>query len=247
LHLEYRQIAADRDLDQAPAYHTGGIDMSRRNGFSELAKLVFRYEGQLEQLKQVLSEKYPQETLINLLNHEMALTRRAAVYALGFIGDMDAVPPLAESLKHPDSGTRFNAEQALWEVWFRSGDAAVDAKLQEGMNEIKKERYEAAIEILTGVIVNAPNFAEGYNQRAIAHFFLEAWRKSIEDCDKTIELNPYHFGAYAGMGHSYLKLSDLQEALNAYQKALEINPNLFGIAQTLLQIQEALRRHFGDE
>ena len=59
------------------------------------------------------------------------------------------------------------------------------------------------------------DFAEGYNQRAIAYFMLEELSKSIEDCKKTSELNRYHFGALAGMGHCYLKLGDLAAAMDA--------------------------------
>lgn len=218
--------------------------MSERNGFSELAKLTFRYQGQKEKLKQKLLEKYTQEILIDLLTHEITPTRRAASYALSLIGDTKAIPPLVETLKHDDLGTSVNAEKALWAIWFRSGDESVDAMLQEGTKKIEKKQYEEGIQILSEVIQLAPEFAEGYNQRAVVYFMLEEWQKSIDDCQKTVELNPYHFGALAGMGHCYIRLGDLKAAMQAYQRALEINPNLYEIADTLLRIQEALRQHF---
>jgi tetratricopeptide (TPR) repeat protein len=100
---------------------------------------------------------------------------------------------------------------------------------------------------LTEVIQAAPEFAEGYNQRAIAYFMLEEWENSIDDCEEAIELNPCHFGAFAGMGHCYLRLGYLREAMDAYQQALKINPNLYAIVYTILQIQVALREHLEDE
>ena len=214
--------------------------MAKRNGFSELAKLLIRYpaQGQRGKLRQILLQNYTQETLTELLAHEVAPTRQAAAYALGIIGDMQAVPALVEALQHDDPDMRSNAEQALWTIWFRSGDASVDEMLQKGAIHIKKEQYAEAIDALTEVTQAAPEFAEGYNQRAIAYFMLEEWERSIDDCKRVVALNPVHFGAYAGMGQCYLRLGNLSEALDAFQQALEIHPGLYGIAHTVLQIHD---------
>jgi tetratricopeptide (TPR) repeat protein len=224
--------------------------MSGSNGHSDLARLLLRYpnQEQKEDLKRALRNKnYTQETLIELLSHEIAPTRRAATYTLGVISDAQAVQPLVESLQHEDPGLRSNAEQALWAIWFRSGNESVDAMLKRAQDTLKKEQYEDAIEKLTAVIQVAPKFAEGYNQRAIAYFMQEEWEKSIDDCEQAIALNPYHFGAFAGLGHCYLRLGHLRQAIDAYQRALEVNPNLYAIAHTILQIQVALQEHLEDE
>ena len=205
--------------------------MSGRNGHSDLAKLLLRFpnQEQKEDLKHVLSKKnYTQKTLIELLSHVIPPTQRAATYTRGVVSDTQVVLPLIELLQHEDPGLRSNAEQALWAIWFRSGNESVDAMLQEGARYIKKELYEDAIDKLTAVIQATPTFAEGYNQRAIAR-------------------DPYHFDAFAGMGHCYLRLGHLRQALDAYQRALEINPNLFAIAHTILQIQVALQVHLEDD
>ena len=78
--------------------------------------------------------------------------------------------------------------------------------LNDGKSLLKDEAYEEAVERFTEVIEAAPEFAEGYNQRAIAYFLMEEWSKSIRDCKRAIALNPNHFGAFAGMGHVYVKL-----------------------------------------
>ena len=224
--------------------------MSGSNGHSNLANLLLRYSNQVQKddLKQALRDKhYTQEMLIELLSHEIDATRRAAIYTLGIFGDMQAVQPLIETLHDENHGLHSNAERALWAIWFRSGNESVDAMLQDGARYIKKEQYDDAVEKLTAAIQAAPRFAEGYNQRAIAYFMLEEWEKSIDDCECAIALNPYHFGAFAGLGHCHLRLGNLTEAIDAYQRALEINPNLYAIAHTILQIQDALQEHFEDE
>ena len=217
--------------------------MAQRNGFSELAKLLVRYptQGQREKLTQLLLQNYTQENLIDYLTDEVAPTRQAAAYALGIIGNMAAVSPLVKALRHNDPDLRSNAEQALWSIWFRSGDKSVDDMLRKGAGYIKQEQYMEAIDLLTEITHIAPEFAEGYNQRAIAYFMLEEWEQSIDDCQKVVALNPVHFGAFAGMGQCYLRLDNLREALNAFQQALEIHPSLYGVAHTVLQIQEVLQ------
>ena len=216
--------------------------MAKRNGFSELAKLLVRYptQGQRQELKQLLLQNYTQENLIHYLTQEAAPTRQAAAYALGIIGDIEAIDPLVKALQHTDPDMRSNAEQALWAIWFRSGDKSVDDMLQQGVNYIKKEQYAEAIDLLTEVVEISPQFAEGHNQRAIAYFMLEEWEQSIDDCKKVVTLNPVHFGAFAGMGQCYLRLGNLRQALKAFQRALEIHLGLYGVAHTVLQIQDAL-------
>ncbi len=217
--------------------------MAKRNGFSELAKLLVRYptQGQREKLKQLLLQDYTQENLIDYLTGEVVPTGQAAAYALGIIGDTAAITPLATALQHSDPDMRSNAEQALWAIWFRSGDKSIDDMLQKGADYIKREQYAEAVDLLTEITQIAPEFAEGYNQRAIAYFMLEEWEQSIDDCKKVVTLNPIHFGALAGMGQCYLRLGDLREALKVFQRALEIHPGLYGVAHTVLQIQDALQ------
>ena len=220
--------------------------MPEQNGFSELARLMHQCPDQKHALKSSLAEKYPQETLIDSLDNQKPLTCRAAAYALGEIANEDAIPSLVTALTHEDPGTRANAEQALWSIWFRSDDESIDAMMQKGVNHIKKRRYDEAVQVFSEVIRIAANYAEGYNQRAIAYFMSDELSKSVEDCKRTIELNPFHFGAFAGMGQCYLKLGDLSAALDAFQRALEINPNLYAIERIVLEIQSMLQQHFGE-
>lgn len=211
--------------------------MHMNNGFSELAKLIYKNSANEEKLKQLLISNYSETDLTSYLHSKEPLLGRAAGFALRLIGSSDAIPALVDALKNSDRGTRFNAEYALWEIWSHSGDDAVDAMLEDGKNLLKNESYQQAVECFTTVVETDPNFAEGYNQRAIAYFMLEEWSKAIRDCKRTISLNPDHFGAFAGMGHVYVRLGKIDEALEAYKQALVINPNLISIAEAVLRLR----------
>jgi tetratricopeptide (TPR) repeat protein len=217
--------------------------MPARNGFSELAKLIFKNSKDERNLKEVLTSKYSKNDLIDYLQNDDLLIGRAAATALGLIGGMDVVPALVDSLKNDDIPTCFNSEIALWNIWSRSGDESVDKMLNAGIISLKDKDIFEAVEQFTSVIEAAPDFAEGYNQRAIAYFMLEDWENSLKDCKHAIKLNPYHFGAFAGMGHVYLRLGKIDAAVDAYKQALIINPNLVSIAESIMQ----LRREFREE
>ena len=215
--------------------------MQARNGFSELAVQMFKNAADKESLKELLTSKYSENDLVDYLQNDDPFVGRAAATALGLIGSMNVVPALVENLKNDDLRACLNTEVALWNVWSRSGDESVDKMLRAGKRYLKNENFSEAVEQFTTVIEASPNFAEGYNQRAIAYFMLEEWENALEDCKQTIKLNPHHFGAFAGMGHVYLRLGEMGEAVDAYKQALIINPNLVSIAESLMQIRRALQ------
>jgi tetratricopeptide (TPR) repeat protein len=217
--------------------------MQARNGFSELAVQMFKNSADEGSLKELLTSKYSENDLVDYLQNDDPLVGRAAATALGLIGSMNVVPALVENLKNDDLRACLNTEIALWNVWSRSGDESVDKMLKAGKRSLKNENFSEAVEQFTAAIETSPNFAEGYNQRAIAYFMLEAWDKALEDCKQTIKLNPHHFGAFAGMGHVYLRLGKIGDAIDAYKQALIINPNLVSIAESIVQ----LRREFQEE
>lgn len=213
--------------------------MAEHNGFSELAAEMFNESDDVS-LKNLLSSKYSENDLVSYLPDDDPLVARAAATALGLIGSMESVPALVKNLKNEDVRASFNTEMALWSIWARSGQETIDRLLNTGKRSLKNEKFRDAVECFSDVIDLDPSFAEGYNQRAIAYFMLEDWDNSLTDCIQTIELNPHHFGAYAGMGHIYLRLGKIGEAVDAYKKALSINPNLISIAESLLRLRRVL-------
>jgi len=97
-----------------------------------------------------------------------------------------------------------------------------------------------ALAALDRLIARAPSFAEAYNQRAILMFRLEQFERCLADCEKVLQLNPYHFGAQAGMGQCYLHLRKHRAALKAFRVALRLNPQLESVAQAIRALENVL-------
>jgi tetratricopeptide (TPR) repeat protein len=66
------------------------------------------------------------------------------------------------------------------------------------------------------------------------------YQKSLADCDEVMKRNPYHFGALSGYGMIYLQLDQPAKALDYFQRALKVNPNLDSINETVEMLKPLL-------
>jgi tetratricopeptide (TPR) repeat protein len=163
--------------------------------------------------------------------------RRRAAAALAEAGTMADAPALQRALRDPDVRVRELAERALWEVWSRSGNEDIDHLLRAGIVEMQHGQLEASIDTFSEVIRRRPDFAEGWNKRATVYYLVGEYRKSAADCDEVLKRNPAHFGALSGYGMIWLRLDEPARALERFEQALAVNPNLDSVRETI----EALR------
>ncbi len=161
---------------------------------------------------------------------------------LGRTGLMSGVPVLVQALRDPDAVVRALAEQSLWQVWGRSGDPEVDALFQQGLEQMQGRGIDAAIQTFSEVIRRKPEFAEGWNKRATLYYMRGDFDKSLADCDEVIKRNPVHFGALSGYGLIYLQLGQPERALQYFERALAVDPNLDQIQAAVEALRGALSR-----
>src|SRR5690606_12090469 len=112
------------------------------------------------------------------------------------------------------------ASDALWAIWFRADTPENNARLREVRERMNLGRLDEAHRLATELIALAPEFAEAYNQRAIASYSLGRFAESAADCRRVLELNPYHFGALNGLAGCYLKLGRTDLALETFRRLL---------------------------
>ena len=132
------------------------------------------------------------------------------------------------------------AEQALWVLWRRSGDDAVDALMQTGIEQMQAQQFQAAIATFSEVIRRKPSFAEGWNKRATVLFMAGELKRSLADCDEVVKRNPNHFGALAGYGQIYFQLEQYEKAIDYWKRALEVNPNMDGVEAGIKSAEQLL-------
>jgi tetratricopeptide (TPR) repeat protein len=181
-----------------------------------------------------------QEALAGLASAEAA-TRAAAVLWIARNGLAEDDAPLYARLRDDSATVRSFAEQALWLLWSRSGDTAVDQLMERGVDEMQSGRQSEAIATFSEVIRRKPAFAEGWNKRATALFLAGQYQRSLADCDEVLKRKPRHFGALSGAGLIHLELEQHRQALEWFRRALEVNPNMSGIEAEAQRLEELLR------
>jgi len=174
-----------------------------------------------------------EDALAALAKREDVQARRGAATALAEAGTMADVPALVAALRDPDARVRALAERALWEIWSRSGNDDVDHLLRAGVVEMQHGQLEASIDTFSEVIRRQPDFAEGWNKRATVYYLVGEYRKSAADCDEVLKRNPSHFGALSGYGMIWLRLDEPARALERFEQALAVNPNLDSVRETI--------------
>lgn len=209
---------------------------------SSLTSLIAQYHHQDEAvLARQLRAAYDVDKLLQTARDGDIDARKTAIYALTVIGDTTCSSELVPLLHTNDEVLRRVVEQALWQLWFKSGIEEVDRLMQKGAALIQRHQWIPALRTLERVISVAPWFPEAYNQRAIAFYVTGEWDRSLEECLHVVALNPIHFGALAGLGHCYLQRNQPVDALDAYERALAINPGMAEIRQSVDKIKAFLQ------
>ncbi|MCS6977948.1 MAG: tetratricopeptide repeat protein [Gemmatales bacterium] len=197
--------------------------------------------GDMNRYAQQVAERYLEGTLQRLLAQRQPRIREAALTALRLVGTMASNSCVAGRLRDPVRPLRELAESALWAIWFRGDDPEQGRELQQLSRLVAERDFETAIKGLDSLIRRAPRFAEAYNQRAIAYWRSNDFRRAILDCERAVRLNPCHFGALSGMAQCYLSLNRPVEALRHFRQAHRINPNMEGLLESIRALEQFLR------
>ena len=144
------------------------------------------------------------------------------------------------------SSTDSKAEAAkltnlVWAIWHESDNEIVNSFMSKGIEEMSQRNYEDAVASFSKVVELDPNFAEGWNKRATVYYLMGDLESSIRDVDRTLALEPRHFGALSGLGLIYLAFGEGWEALKAFKAALRVNPHLAGPQAHVKELQRNLR------
>lgn len=110
--------------------------------------------------------------------------------------------------------------------WAQSGSASIDLMMQWSQKAIEDQKFDVALDFLDQVVTLQPAFAEGWNRRATAHFMMKNFGKSMSDIDRTLQLEPRHFGALSGLAQIMAVTGHKESALEAWQRVLGIYPML---------------------
>jgi tetratricopeptide (TPR) repeat protein len=167
------------------------------------------------------------------LKHVVAAFLLIGILSPAASADEAALDALFDQLRAATPEEAETIEAQIWEEWSESGSAAMDLLLERGREAMEADDPVAAIEHFSALIDHAPDFAEGYNARAMAFYREGDYGEAMADIRKTLELNPRHFGALSGLALILQELGMEDEALEVWRAVAEINPNGQGVQEAI--------------
>jgi tetratricopeptide (TPR) repeat protein len=177
---------------------------------------------------------------LKALEQPSADARLSGVQRLADLGTMADADRLVASLRDDDPRVRMEAATSMWQIWGRSGDKAIDALYQRGVQQMEAARFREAAATFSDIIRKKPAFAEAWNKRATTYYLMGEFDQSLKDCEEVMKRNRNHFGALSGCGQIYLILGDFERSLTYFERALKVNPNMIGAESAMKQIQQHL-------
>jgi tetratricopeptide (TPR) repeat protein len=134
---------------------------------------------------------------------------------------------LFEALKAaPDADSAKLVEGRIWALWLASGSDTTDLLMSRVKTAQDAKETKLAIQLLDAVVEMRPDYIEAWNRRATLHFANKDYGKSVADIRQVLAREPRHFGALTGLGVIMQELGEEKLALEAFRRALAVNPHL---------------------
>ena len=175
---------------------------------------------------------------LQALSQSAADKRGEAVIRLADVGTMQDTDKLVARLDDEYPIIRELTEKALWQIWGRSGDTAVDAQYARGVEQMGASQLDEAVATFSNIIQKKPAFAEAWNKRATIYYLQGKFDLSMKDCDEVLKRNRNHFGALSGYAQMFARQGDPDRAIDYYERALKVYPHMTGSAQALYLLRQ---------
>ena len=130
----------------------------------------------------------------------------------------------------PDEASAKNIEDRIWALWLASGSDTCNLLMSRVKTAVDGEKYDLALRLLDSIIELKPTYVEAWNRRATVFFLKRDYGSALADLRRVLAREPRPFGALAGLGAILLDVGDEKNALDAYRRALAIDPHLKGVA-----------------
>jgi tetratricopeptide (TPR) repeat protein len=138
----------------------------------------------------------------------------------------------------PDDASAKAIENRIWAAWIESGSDTCDLLMTRVKDAIEEKDYDLAIRLLNSIISIRPGYVEAWNQRATVYYLKDDYPRAIADIAEVLAREPRQFGALAGLGLMLQDIGDDKDALEAYRKALAIDPHLENIPDAVKTLTE---------
>ena len=138
----------------------------------------------------------------------------------------------------PDEASAKHVEARIWALWLQTPSDTTALLMMRAKAAMDAQQTDVALKLLDAVVKLRPDYVEGWNRRATLYYLKNDYAHSLEDIEQVLVREPRHFGALAGLGMIMQDLGDEKRALDAFRKALAINPHLEKVPELVKALSE---------
>jgi tetratricopeptide (TPR) repeat protein len=138
----------------------------------------------------------------------------------------------------PDEASAKHVEARIWAIWLQTPSDTAALLMTRAKAAVDAQKIDVAIKLLDSVLKLRPDYIEAWNRRATLYYMQNDYARSLADIREVLIREPRHFGALAGLGMIMQEIGDEKRALEAYRKALAVNPHLDKIPDQVKSLAE---------
>jgi tetratricopeptide (TPR) repeat protein len=138
----------------------------------------------------------------------------------------------------PDEASAKHVEARIWALWMQTPSDTAALLMVRAKAAMDAQQIDVALKLLDAVVKLRPDYVEGWNRRATLYYLKNDYAHSLEDIEQVLVREPRHFGALAGLGMIMQDIGDEKRALDAFRKALAVNPYLEKVPELVKTLSE---------
>ncbi|CAN5311603.1 tetratricopeptide repeat protein [soil metagenome] len=138
----------------------------------------------------------------------------------------------------PDEDSSKHVEARIWALWTQTSSDTTALLMMRAKTAVDAKQIDVALKLLDAVVKLKPDYIEGWNRRATLYYLQNDYDRALHDIEQVLVREPRHFGALAGLGMIMQELGDEKRALEAFRKALAINPHLDKVPEMVKSLTE---------
>jgi tetratricopeptide (TPR) repeat protein len=159
----------------------------------------------------------------------MGLLLVGAAGPAGAAQDDERLSTMFDKLQLAETDLRAQRLEAqIWQIWLERDDKVSSNLIRDGSIAMSTRNYSVALSKFNELVEHDPEFAEAWNKRATLYYLMGDYDASVRDIERTLALEPRHFGALSGLGLIFMAIGNDAAAIASFEKALEINPHMPG-------------------
>jgi hypothetical protein len=168
---------------------------------------------------------YTPATLFRLIGASKSQVRMAAAWGLGLIGDEMHLRPLGHMLRDDIRGVRLAADEARRSILFRTQSPWHRRTAEEVEDFLASSEMEKASSLADQLVEETELRSDAYLLRAWVRVCNVQWDAAIEDCKKTLTIDPFCYRACVALGQCFWHQNRNAAARECFYESMRLYPD----------------------